>query len=247
MFYWGRSSQLEETDLDPLRAVSSPGKDCNVCRWIVNCFWIGLLEVKILGGMVSTALARAHSVQPQGGRRGPCGFTQGVWRRGRRGRYPEKPGWVWKRTRNLVLSHQPACIGSVSIAPGEPWGWPRARRTQLPGLGDWSLLPSQSPLSSAPARNQPTASPVPLTGHPTLPQCLRIPSASGINSFNSCLPWGLQISVLFLAWIGFILGSSCWKHAEEQGVGCKGTPRTSCFPCPGAWMCAGFGVHCAGH
>lgn len=37
VFHWGRSSQLEEADLDLLWAVSSRGKDGNVCRGTASC------------------------------------------------------------------------------------------------------------------------------------------------------------------------------------------------------------------
>lgn len=83
--------------------------------------------------------------------------------------------------RKLVLSHQPTCMGSVSIAPVEPWA-------------------VVAPVELSSCKKSAQGLPSPITGHPTLPQCLQatgIPFASGINAFNSCLSSGLQISVAF--------------------------------------------------
>lgn len=152
----GRSSQLEERDWQLLWAVSKPGKDCTVCKGIVN-------SVLIFCGPFSTVGAWR-------GRREACGFARGVWRRerkGRRGRFPAMSLWIWNHTWDSTLSHGPVCISLLLISPGGCWVWARTHRMQL-----WACL-VEALCHSGPAELRSCKDSVlslPLPGHPTLPQ-----------------------------------------------------------------------------
>lgn len=91
-----------------------------------------------------------------------------------------------------MLSHQRTYITGVSVAPGE--------------LAQHTGCSCQARMTGACCHCSPHGAQLPhgtsSQGHPTPPQCLRVPVnplCLGINAFNSCLPSGLQISVLFLA------------------------------------------------